>query len=86
MKTAEIVLTFPNARNALSGEKALGDAGVAVRVMSRPSVLGEGCGICLRTDEDNRDRTVLIVNEAGIEVEAIFLMTRTNGKSEYTRL
>ena len=86
MRTAEIVLTFPNTRNALDGEKALRDAGVEVRVMSRPSALGEGCGICLRTGEKDGDRTVLVLNKAGIEVDAVFLMIRDNGKSEYTQL
>lgn len=86
MRIAEIVLTFPNTRNALGGEKALRDAGIEVRVMSRPSALGEGCGICLRTSEGDRDRTILILNEAGIEMESVFLMLRDNGKSEYRQL
>ncbi len=82
----EIVLTFPNTHSALGGEKALIEAGVTVRVMPRPSALGEGCGICLRIDREDRAKAEIVLRSGGIGVEALFLRERGPGGALYRRL
>lgn len=82
----EIVLTFRETRDAIAAEKALADAGLPVRVMSRPSALGEGCGICLRLDVDRRQSAVAALCDAGIICEALYLKEVLNGKSSYCRM
>lgn len=83
MARNETVFTFPNTANAVAGEQALLAASVAVRVMPRPSALGEGCGICLRVDEEERERSEAVLRDAGVRVEAVFLKTRENGTTCY---
>lgn len=82
----EVVFTFVDTRNAIGGEHALLAAGVPVRIMSRPSALGEGCGICLRVDEAERERAAAVMRGASVEIEAVYLKLRKNGKVAYILL
>lgn len=84
--SAEIVFTFPDARNAMDAERILLDNGVPVRVMSRPSALGEGCGICLRVDPDKRDRAETVLRNGGIQTGGVFSKRRENGRTLYQAL
>lgn len=86
MEKREIVLTFMTAHAAMAGEQVLLDCGVAVRVMPRPSALGDGCGICLRVDEVSGEAARARLEAAGVEVEAAYLKHRENGKSAYRQL
>ncbi len=79
----EAVFTFANTHDAIAGEKALVAAGVGVRVMPRPSALGDGCGICLRVDGEQRAAAAAILREASAPAEAAYLRIRRGGKSEY---
>lgn len=75
----EIVFTFTDTHNAMSGEKALIAASLPVRVMPRPSSLGQGCGICLRVDMEERDRAEAVFLESGVRTEAVYIRSRNNG-------
>ena len=79
----EAVLTFPNTHNAMSAEQALMGNAVNVRVMSRPSALGEGCGICLRVNEDEQEKARSLLAASGIGIEAAYWKIRENGKTLY---
>lgn len=79
----EIIFTFRNTRNAVESEKELEAAGLCVRVMPRPSVLGQGCGICLRVDQEHRVRSEAVLQDAGIEVEGVYLRIKEKGKICY---
>jgi hypothetical protein len=45
---AEALFAFPGVHGALAAEKALAEAGIAVRVMPLPGKLGRGCGRGIR--------------------------------------
>lgn len=82
MNHAEIVFTFPDTHSAMAGERALTEAGVPVRVMSKPSSLGEGCGICLRVDPVERNRAEAVFR-GKVRTAGVFLKTRENGATCY---
>ncbi len=82
----EIVFTFADAHNAVNGEKALAGAGLAVRVMPRPAVLGEGCGICLRVGLGDRYAAAEILQKMGVTAEACYRREKINGETIYRRL
>jgi Protein of unknown function (DUF3343). len=82
----EIVLTFPNVQNALRGEQALLDSGLAVRIMSRPAALGEGCGICLRINVDEYDAVRESLQDAAVLLEAAHLKEQGKNGTAYTQL
>lgn len=82
----EIVFTFSSTHRALAGERALLAAGFAVRVMSRPALLGTGCGICLRVDAADGGGAGEILREAGAAAQAAFLKTRDGGGTLYKPL
>lgn len=83
---SETVFTFSTTHNAINGEKALLSAGVGARVMPRPSALGQGCGICLRVDDADRERAVAALDAAGVVVEALFAKIRHPDRTEYRKL
>lgn len=80
----EIIFTFTDTRNAVNGEKALVNSGVRVRVMSRPAVLGQGCGICLRVGEEDRARAGNVLQQAGIVVEKVYYRRKEANRVSYS--
>lgn len=82
----EIVLTFPNVHNALRGEQALLDSSLAVRIMSRPAALGEGCGICLRVNVDEYEAALDALQKAAVVLEAAYLKEQKQDGIIYQRL
>ncbi|MCC8166879.1 MAG: DUF3343 domain-containing protein [Planctomycetes bacterium] len=83
MADREIVFVFPTTHNALAGEKSLLMAGIDVRVMTRPSSLGDGCGICLRIDEDQRNDAECALRDNDVLVGGIYIKSSDNGKTVY---
>lgn len=82
----EAVFTFFDTHHAIGGERALLAGGVAVRVMSRPSALGQGCGICLRVDAADKEKAAAVLHGNGVEIDAVYLKTRGDGGTVYQRL
>lgn len=79
----EIVITFHDTHDAMAGESALSAESVPVRIMSRPAALGDGCGVCLRVDPDNRHAAAAILRNRGISCEAFYIKETRDGKSSY---
>ena len=44
---SNLLITFKNAHDVVSGERKLIDAGIEVKMMNAPKTLGPGCDICL---------------------------------------
>lgn len=82
----EIVFSFSVAQRAIAGERVLLAAGVGTRVMSLPSRLGEGCGICLRVDAGDRERALAVLTGAGAEPEGVYQKIGEGGGVEYRPL
>ncbi|MCC8108905.1 MAG: DUF3343 domain-containing protein [Planctomycetes bacterium] len=83
MADREIVFVFPTTHNALAGEKALLMAGIDVRIMTRPASLGEGCGICIRIDENHRDDAEDALRDNDVSIGGIYLKHSDAGKTVY---
>lgn len=86
MENIEVVFTFYNTHGAIAGEQALLAGGFEVRVMSLPSSLGAGCGICLRVDHICGAAAQRRLAAAGIEVQGSYLAEKKQGKTLYTPL
>jgi hypothetical protein len=82
----EVVLTFHNTHEAISGERLLLMGGVKVRVMPLPSSLGAGCGLCLRVAPDELDGSRRLLKEAAINPHGLYLKGVEDGKTVYTPL
>ncbi len=85
-ETVEVVFTFSATRQAIIGEQVLLGAGVPVRVMARPSALGEGCGICLRVAAADRERGAELLLQAAVKRGGVYLKTIENGEMKYILL
>ncbi len=83
MADREIVFVFPTTHNALAGEKALLMTGIDVRIMTRPSSLGDGCGICIRIDENHRDDAEIALRDNDVSIGGIYVKSTEAGKTVY---
>jgi hypothetical protein len=59
----EIIISFRNTRDAIMGERKLLDAGLDVRVMPMPGRIGPACGICLRVNPVDIEKTQALLGE-----------------------
>lgn len=80
----EVVLTFANTHGAITAEKTLLAAGLAVRVMPLPDAIGAGCGISLRVDFDEMKNAVSVLEKAGAPPEGVYLAQKKEGRTAYT--
>ena len=80
----EAVFTFHSTHEAMTGERALIDGGVKVRVMALPSSLGAGCGLCLRVDQEELETSNRLFAEAGLQPEGVYLKRIEDGVTTYT--
>lgn len=64
------VLTFESTHDALDAEKLLLDLGMDVVPIPAPKIAGAHCGIALRIELEDEDRSVAYLDAAGITVVA----------------
>jgi len=60
------IFLFNSTHHALSGEKALKEAGVKHSVINTPREFSVDCGISLRIEPGLRDRAVSVLDEQGV--------------------
>lgn len=82
----EVVFTFHNTHDAISGERLLLEGNVKVRVMALPASLGAGCGLCLRVASDDLADSRRLLKESAICPQAVYAKDLENGKTVYTPL
>ncbi|MDR1319147.1 MAG: DUF3343 domain-containing protein [Treponema sp.] len=59
----EIIVVLRNTHEAIMGERKLLDSGLDVRVMPMPRQLGPGCGMALRIDPGDFEKTRELLGE-----------------------
>ena len=80
----EIIITFNTTNHAIEGETILLEQGFALSVMPLPSVIGAGCGICLRcAPEDINEITQTLIKNS-IIWDKLYKRTVELGRSQYT--
>ena len=67
------ILTFENTHNAISGESILKQNKVKAIVMPTPTFITKSCGISLRIEEDEVERTKTLQGENKIKIKSIIL-------------
>ncbi|UQZ88405.1 hypothetical protein C4J81_03945 [Deltaproteobacteria bacterium Smac51] len=81
----EVVFTFHTTHAAISGERVLLENGVKVKVMPLPSSLGAGCGLCLRVDDSELEKSRQLMAAENIEPEDIYDKTTEQNQTLYRR-
>ena len=79
----EAVCTFHTTHGAIVGEKILLEAGIKVRVMALPSILGAGCGICLRIDAEALEDSSRLLAAADIHPQGVYYKMIESGQTRY---
>ena len=80
----EILFTFGSTADAIAAEAALQNAGLAVRVMSLPSSIRAGCGLCLRVSPAHAKAAAQVLQNASIPAQDIYKRQATGAQSTYT--
>lgn len=80
----ELVFTFAGTSQAIWAEQVLLDAGVPVKVMPLPPLVGIGCGICLRVPVQDGKSVRKRLQEKQISCEQTYERKTESGKSIYT--
>lgn len=75
----EILFAFNKTSVAIGAEQALLQAAVEVRVMSLPSAIRAGCGICLRVSPPWLDEARVVLAAAQISDYSLYTRTEQPG-------
>ena len=79
----EVLFTFTSTLAAVNGEAALRAGGLAVKVMGRPTVLGAGCGLCLRLPAAEAAAARELLAAAGLAPEGLYDRLEEDGTIVY---
>jgi hypothetical protein len=79
----ELLISFASVNDAIAAEAALADAGLPVRVMSLPSAIRAGCGICLRVDSPRLAAARATLAARGIAPGGLYTRTPAGAGSTY---
>ncbi|MDR0376699.1 MAG: DUF3343 domain-containing protein [Spirochaetaceae bacterium] len=77
--TGEVIFIFHTAHGAIMGERTLHVAGVEVKVMPVPSSLGPACGIALRVNPEDAEKTAALLGQS---VKGVYQRTILRGDKE----
>ena len=80
----EYVITFKNTNFAIKAEQCLIAKNIRASVMPLPSQIRAGCGICIRINEEDRERALAALAESGIDEIELFTRVGENGRFTYT--
>lgn len=65
------IVLFHTSSAAMKAEKALGRAGLTVRLVPTPRQFSSDCGFALRFDWAEEDRVAPLLSQAGVQIEGI---------------
>lgn len=83
--TMEILLIFGSTADAIAAETTLLKEGTTVRVMSLPSSIRAGCGICLRIPPSQVPAALQAMQDADIPVQELYTRTVQDNQSHYAK-
>jgi hypothetical protein len=75
------IITIQSTAKALSAEKLLQKAGLAVGMMSLPTELGTECGFCLRVPFDDLPKALELLDAANLTWHKAFTKSGDQTKS-----
>ena len=70
-KKLQLILSFKNTVYALEMEQIGQRRGLPGRLIPLPSVISAGCGLAWTTEPENRDITLSVIKEEGLEPSSV---------------
>ena len=70
-KKLQLILSFKNTVDALEMEQIGQRRGLPGRLIPLPSVISAGCGLAWTTEPENRDITLSVIKEEGLEPSSV---------------
>ena len=70
-KKLQLILSFKNTVDALEMEQIGQRRGLPGRLIPLPSVISAGCGLAWTTEPENRDITLSVTKEEGLEPSSV---------------
>ena len=70
-KKLQLILSFKNTVDALEMEQIGQRRGLPGRLIPLPSVISAGCGLAWTTEQENRDITLSVIKEEGLEPSSV---------------
>ena len=70
-KKLQLILSFKNTVDALEMEQIGQRRGLPGRLIPLPSVISAGCGLAWTTEPENRDITLSVIKEEGMEPSSV---------------
>ena len=70
-KKLQLILSFKNTVDALEMEQIGQRRGLSGRLIPLPSVISAGCGLAWTTEPENRDITLSVIKEEGLEPSSV---------------
>jgi hypothetical protein len=74
----EYLLTFENSHNAIKAESIMKENNISNLVMPTPTVITRSCGLCIKINENDAERTKALIKNGSIKVKSTLLKTGQN--------
>ena len=82
----EYIITFKNTNFAIKAEQCLLEQKLRASVLPLPSQISAGCGICLRTNQDEIKPALKVLADKNIDEIGLFMREMINGQFSYTEV